>query len=72
MHNIASLAFSISLTVLPIRTLEILPNNKVHIVCNTGEKLETSFVINGLNYSLVNCDLSPGHYIDTVCNLQVK
>ncbi len=63
--------FQISLTVPPIRELELLPNNQVHIKCNTGEVLETSFDLGGVKYSLVNCDLSPGRYIDTVCDLQV-
>lgn len=66
---LASAAISLSLTIAPIRILEVLPNNKVHIVCNTGEQLETSFELNDVNYRLENCDLSPGKHIDTICDM---
>jgi hypothetical protein len=62
-------SLALSLTVPPIQTLELLPNNRVHIVSNTGEKLETSFDWQGSPYRLVGCDLSAGHYIDTICKL---
>jgi hypothetical protein len=64
-------AISISLTVPPVRQATLLPNGKqVHIVCNTGEDLPPQVILNGVAYNLANCDLSPGKYIDTVCDLQ--
>jgi thiamine pyrophosphokinase len=68
----SSANFGISLTVPPIHTLDILPNGQVHIVCNTGEQLQTSFTMNGVQYQLINCNLPVGKYIDTVCDLVVS
>lgn len=66
---LAAASISLSLVVMPVRILDRLPDGRVHIVCNTGEKLETEFDYAGARYRLVNCDLSPGRYIDTICDL---
>ena len=72
LYLLADATFGISLTVPPIRTLDVLPNGQVHVVCNTGEQLQTSFMMNGIQYQLINCNLPVGKYIDTICDLQVS
>ena len=61
---------NISVTVPPIETLELISPTQVHIVSNTGKQLETTFTINNTTYTLTNCDLTAGHYIDTICTLE--
>ncbi len=60
---------AVSLTVEPVETLDVLPDGRIHIVCNTGAKLETKFEMNGKLYQLTGCDLPEGRYIDTICTL---
>lgn len=69
-HKSHAATFSLSGTVEPIRELTILPDGvHVHIKCNTGEKLETAFEWNGVNYQLTGCVLPEHKYIDTICTL---
>lgn len=63
------MTFTISATVPPIQEIYLLPHNQVHIISNTGEPIATSFEIGGIQYTLMNCDLPTGKYIDTVCDL---
>lgn len=64
-----AVTFPIRLTVPPRQELDVLPDGRVHVLSNTGQALETQFELSGVKYVLANCDLTAGHYIDTICDL---
>jgi hypothetical protein len=65
----SSASFSLSLTVPVIQDIQRLPNGQVHVIDNTGQPVTSTFTLNGVKYSLTDCNLTPHPIIDAICNL---